>query len=1159
MTKHRFRNKLITFLGGHIDPDKDDELKWNNKEMEDNYKKILELLNAEDNDDRNRLIELIENFYKHHRSVYERYDHITGELKEKMHPKKEKDSSSSSSSDSESDGSLSKKGSKKGRLNAADVLKEQLQAANEHVEELTKKLTIATEECQTAMNKEQETQKMFEVLKLQVNNLHQENPIVLSEDKDNNLKFEKAKVLEAEYDHKLEELKAVILLLEEEKEGFRSELSRMKEKLDTTEEELTNICKKLEASEQERTSLSLKGSELSDEIKTNIEKIEELAAEWSLLKEQLTEKEKELLEHTEMHTSHKSETEIKIRGFEDNLESLISQKREVETQKEEEIKNLTEKVINLEKELESLDTKKSKLEEDLNEKQEEITSLHSQKHESESELEKGRQQISDHLNQIDFLKQELAGKMTDEQKLLEEKEVFVGQVKELEEEVKSLNRLKTELDSEVGQKSQEIADYVIQIENFKEEIAKMSQDNLQSQNQLMDKIQNLETLIVEKEDKVKEITEEIQKVTESKEQIVEQLEEAIEDLKGDIEIKGEDVTTLTETVRNLEVKIRLTNQKLRVTEQTLSEKETEYAGKEEKLHQENKSLIEKISTLSETITGYKESEESVKKTITQKVNAISTGMDSLNVKLEEDHGHISTQIYEIMNEIQVTKISMKKMSCEKDDLKEKVVKMMVQLKEVESERDTLKKSVDDLEQKSGLKDEKMKELEKQLHVKDEGLVDLGEEKREAIRQLCMLVDYQRDRYDHLQQLVSKRQTASNTERSSDHHHENVGPVTEAVKKRKWAILDDESDNWSNNVVEFYQNGDSTYCYSAVFFKNEKLDKQFWGTLLGYGCNGNLSSNKDNSRLLNYSDPAKKFRMRGSRNHLQLLEPALDNICVTLQSVQFKKMYQADCKTRISWKNVEIVKKFIGRTQERIDIWNDQCFAPWLNVKNTQPDGQLIHAMLLHQLPMNFDPEFDGIVYSVGGPDKEVLRFGPREFCIITGFKFGDNGRKSKGGDSFFNRVLDENISVPITVDKLKTFLVDDENNFNDDDIVRLCLLLILYSFFMGVETDKHIENDHLLLIWIYESFPYMKTICKYNEAIPRAIGWEKPQKTRWPTVELIFQRSAEVMFTPHNMYPIPTESKVHALSFDYVNRENVDNFISASESFLQRTDLRLSV
>ncbi|KAD4179138.1 hypothetical protein E3N88_27729 [Mikania micrantha] len=172
----------------------------------------------------------------------------------------------------------------------------------------------------------------------------------------------------------------------------------------------------------------------------------------------------------------------------------------------------------------------------------------------------------------------------------------------------------------------------------------------------------------------------------------------------------------------------------------------------------------------------------------------------------------------------------------------------------------------------------------------------------------------------------------------------MGPVTEAVKKRKWAIPDDESDNWSNDVLEFYQNGDSTY----------------------FG--------------------------------------------------------------------------------ERIDIWNDQCFAPRLNLKSTQPDGQLIHAMLLHQVPVTFDPEFDGIAYLVGGPDKEVLRFGPREFCIITGFKFGDNSTKSKGVDLFFNRVLDENISLPITVNKLKTFLVENENNFNDDDIVRLCLLLILYSF-----------------------------------------------------------------------------------------------------------------
>ncbi|KAL8232259.1 hypothetical protein R6Q57_002037 [Mikania cordata] len=92
---------------------------------------------------------------------------------------------------------------------------------------------------------------------------------------------------------------------------------------------------------------------------------------------------------------------------------------------------------------------------------------------------------------------------------------------------------------------------------------------------------------------------------------------------------------------------------------------------------------------------------------------------------------------------------------------------------------------------------------------------------------------------------------------------------------------------------------------------------------------------------------------------------------------------------------------------------------------------------------------------------------------------------------------------------------------------------------MGVETDKRVEKEHLMLvddfqawnefnwgsylwgrtypsildvimkkntepgkklkysmtgfvwafkIWIYECFPYLKKVCTYNEAIPRAIG-----------------------------------------------------------------------
>ncbi|KAD2034905.1 hypothetical protein E3N88_41982 [Mikania micrantha] len=119
---------------------------------------------------------------------------------------------------------------------------------------------------------------------------------------------------------------------------------------------------------------------------------------------------------------------------------------------------------------------------------------------------------------------------------------------------------------------------------------------------------------------------------------------------------------------------------------------------------------------------------------------------------------------------------------------------------------------------------------------------------------------------------------------------------------------------------------------------------------------------------------------------------------------------------------------------------------------------------MSQVDINLEPEFDGISYLVGGPVKENLRFGPREFCLITGFIFDDNTKAKHGGFSFINRVLSENIVIPFSVDSLKTLLEEKEELFEDEDVVRLCLLLLLYSFFMGVETTKLVEQDHLLLV-----------------------------------------------------------------------------------------------
>ncbi|KAL8226441.1 hypothetical protein R6Q57_016273 [Mikania cordata] len=75
--------------------------------------------------------------------------------------------------------------------------------------------------------------------------------------------------------------------------------------------------------------------------------------------------------------------------------------------------------------------------------------------------------------------------------------------------------------------------------------------------------------------------------------------------------------------------------------------------------------------------------------------------------------------------------------------------------------------------------------------------------------------------------------------------------------------------------------------------------------------------------------------------------------------------------------------------------------------------------MFRMLDINLEAEFDGINY-IFNNQTAPLRFGPREFCVITGFKFGDNTNKNKGSCGFINRVLADNIVIPFSVDELKT-------------------------------------------------------------------------------------------------------------------------------------------
>lgn len=985
--------------------------------MEDKVQKMLDLIKEEDEDEKdgNRvgkakkepLVELIEDFRKHYHQLYARYDHLTGELRKKVSRKQENGNSSPSSSDSDSEYSSKERGSKNGNTEnefqkVTDGMKQELENAHLEVADLRRKLADITEkkeglevEYQMAFNKIQEAEKIISDLKIEAETCNGEKSKFEIEIGDLNIRLQSSNTSAAEMNQKLEdiarertdlmmeretalqtmkerekiieELKVMTNKLKDENKTLQVELSTVKEKLESSEGEVVNLIQMQKATEEKNNSLSAKILELSNEICEAQSRMHDLVAESSQLREKLDEREREFVNHTEMHEAHKNEASDRMRGLELELDSLHTQKTEAEKQKDDElsillkkiedkegdfssqIEDLRTKINDLNQEVESLQKQKMGMEEQLvherneasgqlkdlmekvNEKQQELESLNTQKLELESQLEKKIQDTSECLSRIEILEEELRNKSAYQQRTLEEKEDLIAQVQGREQEVESLQKQKTELEDQnielektlaervneisdlrksyedkeneasaqianltaqvsilqkegdslnaqkagselqLEKKALEIVQYIDEIENLKENLACKSREgqkmleegedlkvqvknlemevdslinqktNLEDQrvNQtleidglrkeiegLQERIGELEkTLTVrreelidlqkkhekvgdesttqimaltlqlnDKEDAFNKLSEEHRKlellfqeckenlevaerkVGETTEEIhlkdgkIDEFEETVEDLRRDLEMKGDEVSTLVENVRNLEVKLRLSNQKLRVTEQVLTEKEDSQGSRDEKFQQGLRSLEERVGSLSASVAIYREAQAKIIRDVSEKVKNMTNGVDTLTLKFEEDYGHFETRIYEILHEIQVVKNWVKERNCEKEELKTIIGSLVKQLEDKKEEESVLRERVGELEVNLGkveeekqnvmkalkLLEEKTEALEKMMSEKDEGISGISEEKREAIRQLCIWIDYHRSRCDDLKEILSKR-------------------------------------------------------------------------------------------------------------------------------------------------------------------------------------------------------------------------------------------------------------------------------------------------------------------------------------------------------------------------------------------------------------------
>nr|GEU53107.1 phospholipase-like protein [Tanacetum cinerariifolium] len=137
---------------------------------------------------------------------------------------------------------------------------------------------------------------------------------------------------------------------------------------------------------------------------------------------------------------------------------------------------------------------------------------------------------------------------------------------------------------------------------------------------------------------------------------------------------------------------------------------------------------------------------------------------------------------------------------------------------------------------------------------------------------------------------------------------------------------------------------------------------------------------------------------------------------------------------------------------------------WLDIRTQEHDNHLINYLLQHQRNVK-DPS-TGIPFILDiGPN--IIEFGRREFCLVTGFLFGDCSLDHlKGVNSCFcERVFPEKSSVKgLVLNKLLNNHTEFNKLLDDDDDVRVCLHLALDFVFMGFELRHVIANELLGLV-----------------------------------------------------------------------------------------------
>ncbi|GJT41647.1 phospholipase-like protein [Tanacetum coccineum] len=182
-------------------------------------------------------------------------------------------------------------------------------------------------------------------------------------------------------------------------------------------------------------------------------------------------------------------------------------------------------------------------------------------------------------------------------------------------------------------------------------------------------------------------------------------------------------------------------------------------------------------------------------------------------------------------------------------------------------------------------------------------------------------------------------------------------------------------------------------------------------------------------------------------------------------------YDAKISVRSSVKLLPEFKGLLSMKPNRERLFRDTVFGPWLDIQSHENDSHMMHYVLEHQvLVSNFRSDLPPIIFHIGD---HWLEFGQKQFCLITGFRFGNISEKHSTMSPFFNRHFSENKTINgfkrVTGFDLLRVLRDKNTwlKMLDEDAVRLCLLIASELVYMGKE-KRNFLTKHIM--WLVDDF-----------------------------------------------------------------------------------------